>query len=466
MTTRIEVRSWGLLFLLGSLVACGGASSVAPAAAARDAIGVDARESGVPDRADEDLRDVRDQATTDGGTRDSATAADASVGDAGRESVPDAPDGAGCISCVREQFTDPTKYLAVKQQLRFQIVGAAYDYSSDNIKSAYDDWSDVRGVIPNKPDFLDALEEGAAWLATADRFEDLRQPSTAMSPDGNGSTTEDTDTATPYYYVPLEHAWKVFVWWTAHEVALEMAGALPWSLVDANPDLMAPLLDSTEMMHRRIIDDVGLGHAPHSNDVGKPHSSYLGMTIIGAPRYTFRWLVQEGIIKSTRRKTITALLDWVGANFVHFEGYSQRIVCQDHWGHRYFPTVEMLIEGTTRASDGKFAHWTMGCHGTVQFIKDVLRAVNIPVRLAYNCEHAEILFVSEDAYMTHGDHPYNSAFRSSGCSTDYLLLDRPQWERLFGPGQVNHQDPTLCDATPSPVAYSSLPEILATCPQP
>lgn len=443
MAGRVKVCSRWLALLLGGSVACGqsGARSTTDA---RTDVALDGWSDLSPDTSPDDGGDLRSARDTSPDT--GASQADGS-----------------CGACVRQTFLDPNNYRAIKQQLKFQTKGGAYDYSSDSIKSAFADWSDDRSVIPNKPDFLDALEEAAAWLAAPDRFEDLRQPSTARSPDGGAAETGDNDNGTPYYYVPLAHAWKLFVWWTAHDIALDMAGALPWSMDGQSLDYLAPLLDSTEMMHRRIVDDVQLGHAPHQNFLGKPYASYLGTTILGAPRYTYRFLVSQGILKSTRRATITALLDWASAHLVHFEGQSWRSVCQDHWGHRYNPTVEMICEGTTRASDHKFAHWTMGCHGTNQFLKDVLRAVNIPMRLAYDCQHAAALFVSEDAYMTHGDHPYNLDFKASGCSTDYLLLGRSKWEALFGPGQVNHQDATYCNATPSPVSYSSLPEILATC---
>ncbi len=435
MTVRFHTRPWWLLAFVGFALGCGGSSAGSAVPDAADGARADASDLAIPDPADA-------AADTD----------DATGTESGRASV-------------REEFADPTKYLAIKQQLRFQTgVGASfYDVSADSIKRAWADWSEDRSVIPNRPDFLDALAEAAAWLAAPDRFEDLQQPSTAMSADGGGGETAGTDTATPYYFLPLAQAWQVFVWWTAHNVALEMAGTLPWSVAEDSADQLAPLLDSTEMMHRRSIGDFQVGGAPHGNYVGLPYASYLGATIIGAPRYTFRFLAQQGMLKSTRRATITALLDWVSANLVHFEGHTQRIVCQDHWGQRWNPAVEQLIEGTTRASDGKRAHWTLGCHGTTKFIKDVLRAANIPVRLAFNCEHAQLVFVSENAYLTHGDHPYNSNFRASGCSADWLLIDRARWQSLFGPAQVNHRDETLCSATPNPVSYSSLPEILATC---
>src|SRR5262245_21610794 len=67
-----------------------------------------------------------------GGTK--AVAPDASSdggvdrGDGAAPDLGDASDGAGCVACVRERFADPNNYRALKQQLRFQTQGAAYDY--------------------------------------------------------------------------------------------------------------------------------------------------------------------------------------------------------------------------------------------------------------------------------------------------------------------------------------------------
>jgi hypothetical protein len=104
----------------------------------------------------------------------------------------------------------------------------------------------------------------------------------------------------------------------------------------------------------------------------------------------------------------------------------------------------------------------MGCHGTTAFIKDVLRAINIPVRTPYMCEHAQVEFVSEGVFLDHGDNPYNSGYTGSQCTAEHLLVDAATFLDRFG-SSVNHADEEICEATPGPVAFQVSDEALAVC---
>ena len=161
-----------------------------------------------------------------------------------------------------------------------------------------------------------------------------------------------------------------------------------------------------------------------------------------------------------RLDSIKALLDW-SSNLVHFYGNSTRENAEAHWGHRYYPTVEQTINGTVRDGESTVRHWTMGCHGTSLFLKNVLRAINIPVRVPFICGHAEVQFVSEGKFMDHGDDPYNSTYTNSQCSADHLLLDTETFVERFG-RTVNHDDPETC-AGDNPVGRQVSEESVATC---
>jgi hypothetical protein len=328
-------------------------------------------------------------------------------------------------------------------------------------------------VIPNRAEFQAELCSAWNWLASADRFASLAQESTALSPNGGPAETGLNPGGAPYYFVPLEDGWRLYARWVAHNVALELRHELPWSLerlAETNPDAALALLDSTEMMHRRIVDDVMLGHAPHFNYAGQLYASYLGMTIIGMPRYTFRFLAENDLVKTTERETAVALLEWARVNMVHFVGASNRQGCELHWGHPYPPTVEMVIEGTTSSITGlpidSFQHWTLGCHGTTQFIKDVLRAANIPARVPFNCEHAQLWLPGLDLWMDHGDDPYNQIFANSMCSADFLLTDRTTFQAAFGTTMRSVYQGGVCDTDPDPVGRRVEPASVATCPIP
>jgi hypothetical protein len=51
-----------------------------------------------------------------------------------------------------------------------------------------------------------------------------------------------------------------------------------------------------------------------------------------------------------------------------------------------FRRFSSIIAGTTDVNNG-FAHWTAGCHGSVGFYTEILKAVNIPVRPVWVCGH-------------------------------------------------------------------------------
>jgi hypothetical protein len=360
-------------------------------------------------------------------------------------------------------FRSSWAYPAVKRQLKWQTEGIGYDTSSDSIKSAYASWSDDPSVIPNKRDFLLAINDAAAWLARGDRFSNFRgQPETALTATGGGAETETNDNGSARYFIAYEDAWRLYVWWAAHNVALDGRRELPWTLDDIaaiDESMLAPLFDSTEMMHRRPAGDVGLGGGPHNNYLELPWSVYQGTNIIGTPRFTYRFLSQNGLIANNRLNSIEALLDW-SQNLTHFYGSNTRANALEHWGHRYFPTVEKIINGTTRAGESTPQHWTMGCHGSAFFLKDVLRAINIPVRVPFICEHAEVQFISEGKFMDHADDPYNSTYTSSQCSADHLLLEADTFLARFG-RSVNHNDAETCGA--SPVARQVTEASVALC---
>jgi hypothetical protein len=370
-----------------------------------------------------------------------------------------------CPFTAGGRFLRSETYDAVKGQMKWQTVAApTYDLSSDSIKSPWAEWSEAPGVIPNQRDFLLALNDAAAWLSRNDRFTNfLGQPETALTATGNGAEQEQSDSR-PTYYIKKEDAWRLYTTWIAHNVALDMRGTLPWTLNDiaaGGEELLAPLFDSTEMIFRRPTDDFGLGFGPHGNYYGVPWASYHGENIIGMPRFTYRFLEQNEIVQDSRLDSIKAMLDWSG-NLTHFYGDATRSNALAHWGHRYFPTVEKVINGTIRQGESQPKHWTMGCHGTSFFIKDVLRAINIPVRVPFMCEHAEIQFVSEGLFTDHADDPYNTRYTGSQCTADQLLIDEATFLERFG-SSVNHDDSSICDAPRNPVGYQVSEQAMAAC---
>ena len=75
-----------------------------------------------------------------------------------------------------------------------------------------------------------------------------------------------------------------------------------------------------------------------------------------------------------------------------------------------------VVAGTTSTYPGAttFAHWTAGCHGTTGLLRNVLRAVNVPVQILRVCGHGQVHVLTEGTYLDHADNPYNLGFKASG----------------------------------------------------
>lgn len=85
-----------------------------------------------------------------------------------------------------------------------------------------------------------------------------------------------------------------------------------------------------------------------------------------------------------------------------------------------------------------FEHWTAGCHGTTGFLRNVLRAVNVPVQILRVCGHGQVRFLTEGTYLDHADNPYNTGFKASALPASALLIDETTYASWFGTSQVNH----------------------------
>lgn len=373
-----------------------------------------------------------------------------------------------CLASLVEEF-EHRSYDAVRSHVSFLTSVAPYDRSDDSLSTPYDEWSEDPSQIPNKPALRAALEEAWTWIRSVDRSENfLGQRHTIMTERGGVEEASAEPNDKPRYYLPLEDGFDVYVAWVAHAVALDRTGLLPWTLADlASQDgsLARNLLGASSMMTRRDVPGLELRFhtSYHGNFLGLPFSEYLGDSLPGMPRYTFTFLEESGLIKSTRRETIEALLDWAG-QLVHFYGAATREVALEHWGHPYPPTVEQMVEGTVRDGESLASHWTLGCHGTTGFLKAVLRAANIPVQIPAICGHAMAAFPSEGLFLDHGDNPYNSTFSESGCSAAHLLIDEQTFlSRVVY--ETNHDDDAVCAAESSPVGRQVRADVIATCDQ-
>jgi hypothetical protein len=226
--------------------------------------------------------------------------------------------------------------------------------------------------------------------------------------------------------IPTDTAKRWFLAHVAYCLAVEMGDWVPWSLTGYTDDSLANLLDSRHLFHWRQGGGYEIVWYDH------------GMVLPSCPRFTYEFLYKNDLIGYDSLDTIARVLDWCRWNLGHY--YNSHVnrtpLTEDgwtwvggghntidmfiHWQYRGFPPVRRMIEGTTRHvpdelfwQDGvgnrtdEFGHWTAGCHGTVGFLRAVLRAVNIPVAYVMVCNHAMPYFMHQNLFLSHGDDPYD-----------------------------------------------------------
>jgi hypothetical protein len=207
----------------------------------------------------------------------------------------------------------------------------------------------------------------------------------------------DTDGAGTVLDEPV--AWQLYLAQVGHMLAVEIRGEVPWTICDYDPftTMFAALFSSYQ-------GESGYysGFSPNYDPNGDATPTH--------PTVTYSFLHQEGLIGTSRLETIGKLLDWA-RKLHHVVGPYTAGNFENFWQYRGSTPVSSVISGTDAllpgATQTQFEHWTSGCHGTSAFLKQVLRAVNIPVELlkvpAAQCHHATPYFSSEGRYLSHGD---------------------------------------------------------------
>ena len=238
-----------------------------------------------------------------------------------------------------------------------------------------------------------------------------------------------SDDSYPYTALSMEDARDLYLAHVAQSVYLQESGKVSWLLEDFSDEALRILLDSRSFFH--LPKDDFESKAPG------PLYFITGRVVPAPPDVTLRFFEESEILSATPLATIEALLEWSRVNMAHYLYSFQTANVEWHWHYRGIPPASRIMEGTLR-SDPRypvFQSWTAGCHGTNHFFTAVLRAVNIPVDYRTAAGHATPFFMSEGAYLSHGDDPYNSFSRETSLfPAGELLIDSAQWEAWFGSG--------------------------------
>jgi hypothetical protein len=263
-------------------------------------------------------------------------------------------------------------------------IGWQYD---GNTYSAYENWTNAE-----RADLSLAFEK--AWnrklLGLTDPPPNLATGQTIMSP---------------------KEARPLYIAHVAHCLAVEIGGWVPWSLVGLSWQELRGLFSVDEIIG--FWDEQYQGYGSNSRVTPAP------------PDVVYRFLLRNGLIRTTRLATIQALLEWCRGNLDHANDLEPKNI----WGYAGKPPVSRMISGTI-ADTGQglqWAHWTPGCGGTSDFIGSVLRLVNIPVTrrgLANGGLHFSPLFTSESKTLSHGDDPYSQMSKATPeIPIEKLLVD-------------------------------------------
>src|SRR5262249_38750689 len=260
---------------------------------------------------------------------------------------------------------------------------------------SYDSWTPAR-----KQELNAAFAAAWQWLANGRmNFQGTPLP----EPPTNELTLADSDYPTTGLSEATTRGW--YFAFVGHILALEIRQDLPWSLCD-NPQTVSRVLIHSN--HFTV---------PPGNELPGGGFAYTFWTRVtpAHPTVTYAFLVDNGLIGATRLETIAKLIDW-SRRLRHFGGGVTAATAEAPRQDRGGPPVSRTLAGTVATPESEpgfsqIAHWTMGCQGTMGFLKNLLMSVSILVEPTWikddACPHATPFFASEGLYLDHGDAPYS-----------------------------------------------------------
>jgi hypothetical protein len=324
----------------------------------------------------------------------------------------------------------PNVANAIKWQVGYN--GSAY-HVDDIGKRTWSQWT-----YAEQQELVNAFEDSWYWYCDPNRWDNLKQGIAYPFTNVNPSVSMDDISAS--VWIDATVARKLYIAWVAQNLVQELGHHFPWSIRFESAERLQILFDSAAIMTMVTTGQYSVGSGNPTNANYVLRADNLGSSLIGLPRFTYAFLATNNLIGTTRKETIGRVLAWLTANAVHFYGDQTYANMEDHWQYRGIPPIHRIVRGTTYSGTGEFAHWTAGCHGTAGFLRDVLRAANIPVQIVRACGHHQPYFITEGLYLDHGDNPYNLDFKASGLDPLLLLIDNAQYQAWFGSDPDNHEN--------------------------
>ena len=265
----------------------------------------------------------------------------------------------------------------------------------------------------------------------------------------------------PTTVLSRDDAWRLYVAHVAQSLAVEIGKQVEWSLTGCSAKQLAVLLDSRQFFTWDA-DHGGYGIDEDTSGQALPAAPDSSWGLIEEIRRIPELQAEVPPVSSPgiplqlgpRSILIAQLLGWCRDNMLHFGGTSTARDMQATWQYRGWPPVARMISGTHNheypVPSENFSHWTAGCHGTVGFLRAVLRTANVPVAYTYQVGHAQPFFMTERSYLSHGDDPYNGLVRR-----DEPSVDPPYPAGLLLIGQAEH-DAWYGDDVPEKKKYNNV----------
>lgn len=210
-------------------------------------------------------------------------------------------------------------------------------------------------------------------------------------------------------------------------LAAEFANWTRWSLAGLSRDNKRELLSSEAFFFR---------DSQSGNYAIDPRK--LGFSLPAPGNHAAAFLVRNGLMGHDARRTVANLLNWCHRNLVHFRHGFTVANCRNYWDYAGLTPLTRIMAARkgTPTDPSRAVHATAGCWGTMGFLRNVLRVVNIPVTMARHPAHAHAMveFPSLGLYLSHADDPYDpSVYTIDPFDMDDLLIDRSTFQAWFGP---------------------------------
>lgn len=309
-------------------------------------------------------------------------------------------------------------WLAMRPLVRAFMVWQEVDPNTGDVTTmAYDDWPFYlkNFLNVNFHHYWTWLEGGAG-----DDFPGIE----LASPPVNQVQLQDGQPAVTAF--SGYEARSLYIQTVAHTLALEIGGFLPWSILEYGSFTdVARILSSEYLFHAGHYDT---SHVDNPTPVVFNGWWPYGATTHAPPTVTFRFLVEENILRPTHYDTVARLMKWGRENMAHYAGGRTAENMEYHWGYRGDPPVARILSRWATSPNGTPLGWAAGCHGVAYFSQSLLRAANIPVaaRKLHGTPapvHRSPVFYTAGQALSHGDDIYAMRWLIPSVDPSYVQPD-------------------------------------------